>query len=56
MTHFLNLKDLSSNQVVEILLRASRLKEERNPTKQLQGKFLALIFEKLLQGQEYRLR
>ena len=46
MTHFLNLKDLSSHQVVEILLRASRLKEERDPTKQLQGKFLALIFEK----------
>ena len=46
MTHFLNLKDLSSNQIEEILLRASRLKKERDPTKHLEGKFLALIFEK----------
>ena len=41
MTHFLNLKDLSSNQIEEILLRASRLKKERDPTKHLEGKFFS---------------
>ena len=44
--HFLNLKDLSSKELEGIILHALSLKKENSYSKELAGKYLALIFEK----------
>ena len=46
MKHFLNLKDLSSSQLEEIVMQAASLKIKRDTSSVLKGKYLALIFEK----------
>ena len=44
--HFLNLKDLREDHIVELILNAKKLKEGKQYSKDLKGKFLGLIFEK----------
>jgi len=44
--HFLNLKDLSSEELEGIILHALSLKKENSYSKELAGKYLALVFEK----------